>query len=422
MKDIITIKDIGGEIRLGCKKRQEEWWTYKGGKVSLPQLKADIIHICGFDSYNPTDAILSNIEPHESGNYIIFNLLRDIKKYSSMMVLTDMLGQVLTRNDDDTIGIPMEKVLDSIVECKIIMLHDHGLSFELMHQLHEKLDCKFIFVSQTHYHLTHPNAEGDTSYPELATEDIKLRNLPLILEKKAHFDKLPITMVVGSSYSYRQTIESPLYEVHNTTLIPLPADIPFCKSPKAAVREHLGLLPDKKYVFWGTTSHTLKRKGYKYFIDAMTALEQLLTPEQAAQVEIIYAGHSLNRSSLGPFPILANGYVTSRQEMSVLYRAAHVAVSTTLADAGPMMISESLCNETPVVAFPPCIAGDLIEDGVSGYLVKEYNAKSMACQIKKALFQSDLEQMSINARKKYLAFHNKEEILQSWQVILDSLM
>ena len=94
-----------------------------------------------------------------------------------MMVLTDMLGQVLTRNDDDTIGIPIEKVLDSIVECKIIMLHDHGLSFELMHQLHEKLDCKFIFVSQTHYHLTHPNAEGDTSYPELATEDIKLRNL-----------------------------------------------------------------------------------------------------------------------------------------------------------------------------------------------------------------------------------------------------
>jgi len=348
--------------------------------------------------------------------------LREIKKYSSIMILTDMLGQVLTRNDKDTIGIPIEKVLDSIVECKVIILHDDALTFDLMDRLYKKLGCKFVFVSQTHYHLTHPDAEGDLSYPELHSPEQKAKNLPGLLEKKEHLDKLPITMVVGSSYTYGLTIDSPLYSAHNTVLIPLPADIPFCKSPKPVVRKHLNLDPHQKYLFWGTTSPELIRKGYKYFKEAMLELEKILTPEQSSQIHVLHAGKGRPHALLGAFPMTTNGYVTSRKEMSILYRAADISLSTTLADAGPMMVSESLCNETPVVAFPRCIAADLVEDGVSGYLVRELDAKLMALQIKKALFESDLESMSKNAREKYLAFHDKKQILRLWEELFDNLM
>lgn len=409
------------ELQRTCKIRQQDFLSYQEGTLPLPQINADIIHICGFDSYNPTTAIINSIEPHESGNYIVYNFLRNIKKYSSVMILTDLLGQVLTRHDDDTIGIPIEKVLDSIVECKIIVLHDDAVPFEMLHELHAKLNCKFVFISQTHYHLTHPDGQGDPSYPELMPPEIKKANEPLILEKKSHFDKLPIYMVVGSSYSYALTVESPLYKKENVNLIPLPADIPFCKSPKEAVRKHLSLDLNKRYIFWGTTSPHLPRKGYKYFKEAMIELEKILSPEQKDKIEIMHAGHQIDSKCIGPFSVQAHGYVTSRKDMSVLYRAAHVSICTTLADAGPMMVSESLCNGTPVISFPRCIASDLVEDGVSGYLITAAEPRLIAQQTKRLLFEDNLEQMTIDSRQKYLNFHNKEHILQLWEEFLDKI-
>ena len=91
-----------------------------------------------------------------------------------------------------------------------------------------------------------------------------------------------------------------------------------------------------------------------------------------------------------------------------------VAVNTTIADAGPMMISEAMCNETPVIAFDRSIACDLCVDGETGYLIKNLNLQSMCDAIYDILFVDDIEKMSIQAREKYLEFH-----LPAYSVVLD---
>ena len=63
------------------------------------------------------------------------------------------------------------------------------------------------------------------------------------------------------------------------------------------------------------------------------------------------------------------GYIPTRKELSKVYKNANVFALTTLADAGPMMATECIKNNTPLVSFPTNIASDLVLDGKNGYIV-----------------------------------------------------
>ena len=62
-------------------------------------MKADIIHIGGFDSYHT----------HDSGNYIVFNNLRPLGLNQIMI-----LGVQKQKNEQDLYAIPSDKIVDSI--------------------------------------------------------------------------------------------------------------------------------------------------------------------------------------------------------------------------------------------------------------------------------------------------------------------
>ena len=108
--------------------------------------------------------------------------------------------------------------------------------------------------------------------------------------------------------------------------------------------------------------------------------------------------------------------------MSDRYKASDISVCTTIADAGPMMISESMCNETPVIAFDRSISIDLCENGETGYLIPDLDVELMADSIKKILFEDNLEEMSKKSRKKYLTYHGKSGIMFLWDNLFKKLV
>jgi glycosyltransferase involved in cell wall biosynthesis len=63
------------------------------------------------------------------------------------------------------------------------------------------------------------------------------------------------------------------------------------------------------------------------------------------------------------------GYV---DDLTSEYRNADVFVSSSVIDAGPRTIIESLMNETPVICTDNCGYADLIEDGINGFVYR-YN-------------------------------------------------
>ena len=369
-------------------------------------MKAEIIHISGFDSYNT----------HDSGNYIVFNFLRDLK-YDSKMIL----ALQKTKQDSDTFLIRKHDIINRIEEAKVVVLHDSLLSYKEIKALYEKLKCQIVIITMTHFHLTTPQTVGCPSYPEINTPEELQKNRTFLQTKKETLSDVPITLVYGSTYSGTITEQFGMYE--KTRFIPLPAEIPYCKSSVEQVRKHLNLDNEKKYIFWGTTQPKTHRKGKHLFDQVLDLLWTDLTEQQRQKINILNAGP--NPGVFGTesnFSTIYCGYKKTREDMSLLFKASEISVCTTIADAGPMMISESLCNETPVIAFDRSIACDLCVDGETGYLVKNLDVDIMAKNIKKILFEDDLESMSKKSRKKYLTFQSSSAIMEKWNNLFVELM
>jgi glycosyltransferase involved in cell wall biosynthesis len=370
-------------------------------------LKADIIHISGFDTYNT----------HDSGNYIIFNFLRKLN-YNSKMILCLNKAKL---EDKDTFFIPKEKVLNSIQKCKVLVFHDTLFSEKEIKKFYEKFNCKIIIITQTHYHLITKECAGNDAHPELNSEKINEYNKKFILEKKEIFKNLPISLVYGSSYTEKITKQYNMYK--NLNFIPLPADVPFCKTKKEKVRNLMGLSNDRKIILWGTAHPKTERKGKHLFDKCLDILWDNVNEEDRKQIIILNVGPSAGKFGIkSKFNTIYTGYIQTRKQMSSLYKLSDVSICTTIADAGPMMISESMCNETPVIAFDRSIACDLCVNGETGYLIENLDLTKMSQAIYNTLFIDDLNLMSKKSREKYLSFHGNEKILKKWKILLDTLM
>jgi glycosyltransferase involved in cell wall biosynthesis len=371
-------------------------------------MKAEIVHVSGFDSY----------DTHDSGNYIVFNFLRSTN-FNSKMALT--INK--TKNDEDTYFIKKDQFINSFEEIKILILHDETFDFNEIEKIYNKFKCQIIFYTQTHCVNRTKFCKGEISYPELNDEETRKHNESHLINKKNVFKNLPITVVCASSYTFNHVKESIIYENKDIFLFPLPGDVPYCKSPKQKVRKHLGLQNNRKYILWGTTNPKSFRKGKHLFDESLDYLWNTLSDEQREEIVIINVGPFAGKfGTISNFNTIFCGYQATRREMSVHYRACDISVCTTIADGGPMMISESMCNETPVIAFDRSISCDLCVDGETGYLIKNLNTESMANAIKQCLFADDLPAMSTASRKKYLEFHDKDKILEKWNTLFASLL
>lgn len=69
--------------------------------------------------------------------------------------------------------------------------------------------------------------------------------------------------------------------------------------------------------------------------------------------------------------VISLGFIKDRELLAEIYSACDVFVNLTHADTLPTVNMESICSGTPVITFDSCGSPELIEDGVTGYIVKE---------------------------------------------------
>nr|NLU58809.1 glycosyltransferase [Pseudomonas sp. BIGb0427] len=74
-------------------------------------------------------------------------------------------------------------------------------------------------------------------------------------------------------------------------------------------------------------------------------------------------------------------YCQGDAALAALYRKADLFVSTSIEDAGPMMVGEALMCGVPVVAFDVGIATELVEEGRNGFIVDRLDVRQMAARI-----------------------------------------
>jgi len=133
-------------------------------------------------------------------------------------------------------------------------------------------------------------------------------------------------------------------------------------------RRALGLPAEKKYILFSRyAGNNPTVKGNDYLIASINRLAEKLDVQQKAQTLLVLAGNT-NKEYERQFAIdVLNVGFLSRDQLINAYSAATVFISSSIDDAGPSMVNQSLMCGTPVVAFEIGTAIDAVTNGVTGY-------------------------------------------------------
>ena len=216
------------------------------------------------------------------------------------------------------------------------------------------------------------------------------------IEKNYAFKKkyLPHgTIIVPTKEDSMRLSQSAIYKDFRFEKLVFPIDAnKFCPAAdRMALRRQWNLPIDKKMVFFGATSLNERRKGIKELLEALPLV-------QAKDVVYIAAGKTEGLSL--PENTISVGYLSEAQLIQ-MYQIADVYVCPSLADAGPMMVNQSLMCGTPVVAFPVGVSVELVQTGQTGYQAEYASSVDLAKGIDTilSLSKNEWEQMSANCRK-----------------------
>lgn len=149
---------------------------------------------------------------------------------------------------------------------------------------------------------------------------------------------------------------------------------PFAKS---TARQILNIDSSETILAFGAVSITDPYKGWDYLQKALSLLYQKI---EFKNVSVLIFGSSGSEEIAGaiPFKTRFMGYLHDEYSTALVYNAADVIITPSLAESFGYVVMESLSCGTPVVGFNVGGIVDLIQHKRNGYLAKYRDAEDLA--------------------------------------------
>lgn len=309
-------------------------------------------------------------------------------------------------------------------EVIILYFIDDFINYENIFELYSLTNAKIYLYPMDMGQLTggcHYNwdCEGYTKdckiCPAIITKSQKKIANENLSEKIKQTNKLPLSILAASQWMYENISRSILFKNNRTydILLPIDSEI-FLPYPSEEARQYFGLDKDKKIIFIGAQFLKDKRKGLVYLLQALNKLFELLksTPLEN-QVQLLIAGRKddVFLENL-PFSYRFVGLIDNVKELPLAYSAASIFACSSIQDAGPMMINESLMCGTPVVAFDMGVAKNIVISKVTGYRAKIADYKDFAFGLFYILLKNnkDYEKIRIECRNYAISEYSNKVI------------
>ena len=277
---------------------------------------------------------------------------------------------------------------DAPSEIDLVVLHSISrlLTVREIRGLHEHYRCPLVWALADQAPLTGGchysyDCDGYTAEcgrcPQLGSDDPDDRSRTVLRRRHELLRDLPLTFIAPSSPAARWVRESSAFAGHRVEVIPAITDTSVFRPFDGAVARDLLHVPsDAVVVLVGAGDMMHFRKGLAtYAPDALG----LLPDEVRRRLFVLAVGARGDELlALLPVPGRALGSLTDEVALALAFQAADVFLCPTIADAGPLMIPESLLCGTPVVAFEVGYAVDLVRTGETGYVVRTRDAAELA--------------------------------------------
>ncbi|GMR18015.1 MAG: hypothetical protein BMS9Abin33_0415 [Gammaproteobacteria bacterium] len=243
--------------------------------------------------------------------------------------------------------------------------------------------------------------------------------------KKYDFiQRMNITIVPATGWQMSQAGKAKLFSGKRKEKIMAGIDAGVFKPcSRAGARKMFNLPVNKKVLFVGSQSMKQRRKGIKYFLEAVRILEK--NEKNKDNIIIVTAGDitvkkSLHSTSFKHFHL---GFL-NEDGLVKAYQAADVFVCPSVEDSGPIMINESIMCGTPVVAFEMGVSVDLVHTNVTGYRATLMDSDDLAKGILQVLNldSTDAQKMSSNCRDIGIRLTSDEVQVNGFMRLFDEII
>jgi len=353
----------------------------------------DILYICGPIGY----------EKSVSGNYYIYKILCDhLKKYNNKCIsiwdypyhsYCNPSHFIKYCHWDRLKSLSKEKLIELLPNHKILFLCGDEFTEDQLLFIKNHYNCKIFIMAMTSWVF----GNRSESYPEIEGSLLS----DIAKQRSIKYEQANIDIINASSYSSNiQSIS--FFKNLKNHIIPLITTENMQKYDKEK-----NINREFKTILWGTTQPECFRKG-KHKLENI--LNILYKKYNKTNIKINNVGPITNINS--PYEVISHG-ILDKKEMANMYHQSDVFALTTLADSGPMMATECVYNETPLVSYNTNIALDITNNGINGYTVN--TDEKFADKLYEILFEQKYK-MSIE----YLFnFSSTEKILEKYESIFD---
>jgi len=315
--------------------------------------------------------------------------------------------------DEQTNGLPklFLKTCKLLQHNKVDLLHTHRYKENILGAFAAKLN-KIPFLVRT----VHGLPEPFTGYKRFKA------NFHIIIDSlvaKSLFDK---TIAVSEEMRTELCKKLPpeqIVTIHNAV------DIEKCKTQfdKLSMKRNLGI--DDHSPVIGSVGRLVPIKGYKYFLKAAK-----LILKERSEVRFLLVGDGILKKELqkmaNDLQVLQNfSFLGIRNDVLDIMNTMDIFLLPSLHEGISTALLEALALGLPVVATKVGGTPEVLEHGVSGFLVKPKDEKALAEHCLELLRNPSLmEKMSLEARKivslKFSAEKQAESVSQLYQNLFQS--
>jgi glycosyltransferase involved in cell wall biosynthesis len=293
--------------------------------------------------------------------------------------------------------INLNKLIKKVKEPDIFIAYFMGNFFTIkdLHKLQQYYKAPIILIMADMVHIT-----GGCHYAwDCDGYKKDCSNCPAIIEKQhQHFasdnlklnkqliDKMDISIIALSSQDYGFAKKSTLFKHKkvNFVLGGINLDTFYFQNKQATLKSNYGIKNDDFVILFGSVNIGEKRKGVKYFVEAINYLNK---ENLNAGITIVTIGNGQLEKLLTntKFNIINLGYISDYKKLALAYNIADVFVTTTIQDSGPMMVNQSIACGTPVVCFDIGVAKDIVIKCETGYKAELFDSVGIANGISKLI-------------------------------------
>lgn len=286
--------------------------------------------------------------------------------------------------------------------------------FPLTGGCHHAWDCKGYEV-------------GCTSCPAIINEKYKDRAAKNFAVKAVNVKKANMHVIAGSGRALQQAKSSLLFKhqenIHNINGF---VDQAIFNTHSRAYAKHLfGLNSNDKVIFTGAEHVSNERKGFKYFLEAINHLYNIVSTEECSSITVMIAAKAEQNQALLqqiPFKTKFIDFILDDRLLSLAYQAADIFVCSSIEDPGPITVSQAMACGTPVAGFYMGTLTNLVINNQNGFKAPLRESGQLAHGIAQLLRLSNNEfaDYSANAVEMITKHSSKTHFLHTVEEILSS--